>query len=190
MEGAHSCLVYTTSYSNANSLPLGNAACVRLTGQSNAHMLSSQQVSLIGQSQVNGISSGVLSASAALAFGTICPSRSPAEFAVGASTSLLSSSPTAWTWTDGTNSSNVNCGSNGCGQWWSSYPSGPSNEVYLFVDWQVDCAHSPVFDNNQVTSPPIMCEMEVCPAGTYLPNPRTPGAPCVVCPAGMYSCSW
>ena len=184
IEGAHSCLVYTNSFSGASSVSLGNAACVKITGQPTSHMLTSQQMSLVGQTPVNGISNGALSAAATLAYGTICPSRSPSEFGVGASTPSLSSSPTTWAWTDGTNATNVNCGSNGCGQWWSTYPSGPSNEVYLFVQWHVDCLHSPVYDNNQYTTPAIMCEMEVCPAGTYLPNPRVANAACVACPAG------
>ena len=36
--------------------------------------------------------------------------------------------------------------------------------------------------NNQ----PLMCEMEVCPAGQYLPTVRVPGVTCLKCAAGTY----
>ena len=121
VEGAHSCISYTTT-SWTSSVSQGNDFCQRLPMTSAAHLLTSQQTALIGQTSVNGVFNGALSAASALAIGSICPSRSPREFGVGASTPSLSNTPTNWVWTDGTNASNINCGSNGCGQWWSTYP--------------------------------------------------------------------
>ena len=34
----------------------------------------------------------------------------------------------------------------------------------------------------------VMCELEVCRPGTYLPSPRVAGTVCLPCPSGTFTC--
>ena len=119
VEGAHSCLAFT-SKSLSTSFAAANTLCQSSTFSSAAHLVTSLQTSLVS---VGG--ADLLSVSAALVYqsptGVCAPGYSGQgglEFALGASTSSPSTTPSAWQWVDGTNSSNLNCGSRGCGLWW------------------------------------------------------------------------
>ncbi len=93
--------------------------------------------------------------------------------------------PTAgWSWVDGTNASNLNCGSVGCGLWISIQPiNGPFNTQYTaaFLDSGGIWSSS----NDTPNSPSYTCEIEVCGPGQYLGPSFATG--CLQCPPGSYS---
>lgn len=92
---------------------------------------------------------------------------------------------TGWSWLDNTNSSGLNCGSEGCGPWSPGHP----NDTATAPDASVCMHHTGLTDvsgsdaDNHI--PSFTCEVEVCPPGTFLGLDFTSG--CEVCPVGRYS---
>jgi hypothetical protein len=90
-----------------------------------------------------------------------------------------------WSWVDGTNASNLNCGAVGCGPWGPSEPNsalgGTENKTHMFSSDLNDIfpAESPIHTASHV------CEIEVCVPGQYLGPNFTTG--CLQCPPGSYS---
>ena len=143
VEGAHSCLALYATTGHPQSY---DAYCRAQTWGPASHMLSSMQtsaLSAVGQAQ------GVLSASAQLLyqrFGGSCPGGS--VFTIGASVTATATPATAWSWMDGTPSSNLNCGSTGCGPWYSGYPAagaGATRNANVF--WGGGCFVAPGLDD-------------------------------------------
>ena len=68
-----------------------------------------------------------------------------------------------WSWVDGTDASNLNCGSIGCGPWTSG---GPDNAGGIEDRAQI---WSPGLNDRRDSDPlPFACEIEVCGPGQYL----------------------
>ena len=120
IEGAHSCLAFSAVTTEQNPT-VGNNLCQNATFNPSAHLLTSLQ-----SVPINVTGSGLLSVAAALAWPFMCSASgfrtSYPEFRIGLFTATGSSTPTAWAWVDGTNSTNVNCGVHGCGIWSPSEP--------------------------------------------------------------------
>ena len=120
IEGAHSCLAFS-AVTTASSYTTRNSLCQTATFNPSAHLLTSVQsvpISLTG--------TGLLSVATALAWPIMCSTSgfltSNAEFTIGMTTVTASSAPTSWSWVDGTNATNVNCGVQTCGPWGVSAP--------------------------------------------------------------------
>ncbi len=90
-----------------------------------------------------------------------------------------------WSWVDGTNASNLNCGAIGCGPWQLAEPNnavgGTENKAHMY--------NLDLNDNtpagSQAYTPSHVCEIEVCAPGQYLGPTFTTG--CLQCPPGSYS---
>ena len=127
-EGAHSCLAYNPSSVGSSPFVTLNQACQSVMAP-NAHLLTSAQTLAIWP---NG-NAGVLSAAAQLSQRTNCAGN--LQFVIGADVGYGSTRATQWVWADNTNSSNVNCGPQGCGLWKPNEPSGESSAVLLCLYW-------------------------------------------------------
>jgi hypothetical protein len=83
-----------------------------------------------------------------------------------------------WTWDDGTNNSNINCGAKGCGVWGGAQPSSTAGQVAMCMSG----AARVMDDINSATQSSLM-EVEFrCPSGH-----RCVGASRLLCAAGQYS---
>ena len=88
-----------------------------------------------------------------------------------------------WSWVDGTDASNLNCGSIACGPWSSDNPDnagGIEDRAHIGPAGVNDLRDSPIS-----VSVRFSCEIEVCGPGQYLGPNFTTG--CLQCPAGLYS---
>ncbi len=88
-----------------------------------------------------------------------------------------------WSWVDGTDSGNLNCG-RGCGGVWHASMPDNSGAVENRLHFS-----APLSTGNDISSPHypqgFVCEYEFeCPAGSYCPRNRDSITPC---PAGTYS---
>jgi hypothetical protein len=92
--------------------------------------------------------------------------------------------PTAgWSWVDGTNATNLNCGSASCGPW---SPGNPDNFGGVESRAQIWVLSGAGLNDRRDSDPlPFACEIEVCGPGQYLGPNFTTG--CLQCPAGRYS---
>ena len=143
VEGAHSCIALATI---GNMAPT-NAYCGAQTWGPASHLLSSAQTSALSES---GTPLGVLSAITQIFFQTIggsCGSGG-AQFTVGANVTTVSTPATGWTWMDGTTSTNLNCGSVGCGFWAPGQPDGSVGSTSSAnVVWGGGCGGLPYLDD-------------------------------------------
>ena len=85
-----------------------------------------------------------------------------------------------WSWVDGTDASNLNCGSIGCGPWTSGGPDNAGGFEDRAQIWSPG-----LNDRRDLDALPFVCEIEVCGPGQYLGPNFTTG--CLQCPAGLYS---
>jgi hypothetical protein len=88
-----------------------------------------------------------------------------------------------WLWMDGTNATNLNCGSASCGPW---SPGNPDNNGGVESRAQIWESSGTGLNDRRDSDPlPFACEIEVRGPGQYLGPSFTTG--CLQCPAGRYS---